>query len=96
MFVVFLKFAANKNLASQFMQAHNAWIQRGVDDGVFLLVGTVAPNAGGAILAHNTTLPDLEARVNNDPFVAQGVVTPEVMEIKPNRADKRLAFLVPA
>jgi hypothetical protein len=27
-----------------------------IDDGIFLLVGSLRPNLGGAILAHNTSL----------------------------------------
>lgn len=92
MFVVTLKFA-DKAKAPQFMEGHNAWIRRGFDDGVFLLVGSLQPNAGGAILAHNVTRNEIEARVEQDPFVAEGVVTAEIIEIAPARADDRLAFL---
>lgn len=92
MFVVTLKFA-DKAKAPQFMEGHNAWIRRGFDDGVFLLVGSLQPNAGGAILAHNLTRNEVEARVEQDPFVAEGVVTAQIIEITPARADERLGFL---
>ena len=94
MFVVFLKFAANKGEAPRFMDGHKAWINRGFEDRVFLLVGGLKPNAGGSIVAHNTTLEDLQARVADDPFVAEGVVSAEIAEIEPARADDRLEFLV--
>jgi uncharacterized protein YciI len=94
MFIVFLKFAANKGQAGQFMEDHNAWIKRGFDEGVFLLVGSLQPNLGGGIVAHNSSLADLEARVNEDPFVAQNVVMAEIVEITPARADQRLQFLL--
>jgi uncharacterized protein YciI len=94
MFVVLLKFADSKGKAAELMQAHNDWIKRGLDDGVFLLVGSLQPMAGGAIVACNTTLADLEARVSADPFVAQNVVKPEILEIAPSKADPRLAFLL--
>jgi uncharacterized protein YciI len=93
MFAVLLKFSRNKSQASQFLDDHNAWITRGFADGVFLLAGSLKPNLGGAILAHNTALPDLQIRVNEDPFVAKNVVTAEILEIAPNRTDERLAFL---
>jgi hypothetical protein len=32
--------------------------------------------------------------VNDDPFVAENVVTAEVLEISPNQADERLNFLL--
>jgi uncharacterized protein YciI len=94
MFVVLLKFAGNKGRAATFMEGHKEWIQRGIDDGVFLLVGSLQPNLGGAILAHDTALSDLQGRVAEDPFVAEDVVSAEILEITPSRADERLAFLL--
>jgi uncharacterized protein YciI len=94
MFVVLLKFSDNKGKASQFMEGHKAWIKRGFDDGVFLLVGSLQPNLGGGIVAHNTSLRDLQSRVDSDPFVSERVVGAEILEIAPSRADERLKFLV--
>ncbi|WDE03220.1 hypothetical protein SG34_017645 [Thalassomonas viridans] len=94
MFVIFLRFSENKSQASQFMQGHKSWIKQGLDDGVFLLVGSLQPNKGGAVLAHNIELADLENRVKNDPFVAENVVTAEIMEISPHQGDERLNFLL--
>lgn len=94
MFVVLLKFSTNKSQAGEFMAGHNAWIQRGFDDGVFLLVGGLQPNAGGGIVAHSTTLAELQDRVNADPFVAQDVVSAQILEITPAKTDQRLAFLL--
>jgi uncharacterized protein YciI len=94
MFVVFLKFADNKAKAGQFMEDHKQWIKRGFDDGVFLLVGSLKPNSGGGIVAHGTSLSDLQSRVNDDPFVAENVVSAEILEIAPSRTDERLQFLL--
>src|SRR5258708_2618940 len=93
MFLVLLKFSGNKDQAAQFVEGHNAWIKRGFDAGVFLLTGSLQPKLGGAILAHDTSLPDLQARVKEDPFVAHGVVSAEILEITPAQTDERLAFL---
>lgn len=94
MFIVLLKFSSNKGRAGQFMEGHKDWIKRGFDDGVFLLVGSLQPNLGGGIVAHNTSLSDLQSRVNDDPFVAENVVIAEILEIAPSRADERLKFLL--
>ena len=94
MFIVLLKFSENKSQASQFMEGHNEWIRRGFDDGIFLLVGSLQPKLGGGIVAHNTTLSDLQSRVNNDPFVAENVVSAEILEITPSKADERIEFLL--
>jgi uncharacterized protein YciI len=93
MFVVLLRFSSNKGQASQFMEGHKEWIKRGFDDGVFLLVGNLQPNLGGGIVAHNTSLPELQSRVNDDPFVVENVVSAELLEIAPSRTDERLKFL---
>ena len=94
MFIVLLKFSDNKGQAGQFMEDHNSWIKRGFDDDVFLVVGSLQPNLGGGIVAHNTSLADLQTRVNDDPFVAQNIVTAEIIEMTPSKADERLKFLL--
>ena len=93
MFIVLLKFSDHKAKAGQFMEGHKEWIKRGFDAGVFLLVGSLPPNLGGGIVAHNTSLPDLQGRVNDDPFVIENVVTAEILEISPSKTDARLNFL---
>ncbi len=94
MFVVLLRFSDNKTRAGQFMDGHMEWIKSGFDDGVFLLTGSIQPNLGGGIMAHNTSLSDLEDRVNDDPFVVENIVSAEIIEISPSKADDRLNFLV--
>lgn len=94
MFIVQLKFSRNKANADKFMEGHKEWIKRGFDDGVFLLVGTLQPNLGGGIVVHETSLPDLQSRVNQDPFVEEEIVSAEIIEITPSRTDERLEFLL--
>ncbi len=93
MFVVLLKFSDDKDKAGQFMDGHKEWLKRGFDDGVFVLAGSLQPNLGGGIMAYNTSLPDLQDRVNADPFVAENVVKAEILEFTPSMADERLSFL---
>lgn len=92
MFFITLRFA-DKARAPQFMDGHNAWLRQGFDDGVFLVAGSLLPGVGGAILAHNASVDEIETRVQADPFVAEGVVSAEIMAIAPGRTDERLAFL---
>lgn len=93
MFLVTLRFGTNKSSAPKFMDAHNAWLKRGFDDGVFLLAGSLKPAGGGGILAAGVAREALEARIAEDPFVAEKIVAPEIVEIEPGRVDARLAFL---
>ena len=94
MFIVLLKFSDNKSRAGEFMDGHNTWIKRGFDDGVFLIAGSLQPSLGGGIVAHNTSLEDLQSRVHSDPFVAENIVSAEILEISPAKADERLEFLL--
>jgi uncharacterized protein YciI len=94
MFIVLLKFSENKSRAGAFMEGHNAWIKRGFDDGVFLLVGSLQPNQGGSVVAHNTSLEELQQRVSSDPFVVENVVSAEILEITLAKAAEPLQFLV--
>lgn len=94
MYIVLLRFSDHKGKASQFMEGHKDWIKRGFDEGVFVLAGSLQPNLGGGIVAHNTSLSDLRKRVNSDPFVAENVVDAEILEITPSKADARLNFLL--
>lgn len=94
MFVITLRFSANKAQAPALMQSHNDWIRHGFDDGVFLMTGSLKPGLGGVVLAHGVTRDEIEARLQDDPFVAQDVVTAEIFDIAPGRADERLGFLL--
>jgi len=94
MFIVLLRFSDNSNRASEFMDGHNQWIRQGFEDGVFLLVGSLQPGQGGTVLAQGESRQALEERVNQDPFVVEQVVTAEILEIDPKKADARLDFLL--
>ena len=94
MFIVLLKFSDHKDQAGQFMGEHNAWLQCGFDEGVFLLAGSIQPKLGGMIVAHHCSLAALQQRVSDDPFVAKGIVGAEILEISPGKTDERLAFLL--
>lgn len=93
MHVILLRFSANKAQAPEHMSGHQDWIRRGVDEGVFLLVGSIRPGQGGAILAAGPSPEALRARIGEDPFVVHDVVTAEVIDIDPNLTDPRLSFL---
>ena len=94
MFVVTLRFSANKAKAANLIHAHNDWIRSGFDDGVFLMTGSLKPGLGGVVLAHGVTRADLETRVSQDPFVVEDVVSADILDIAPGRVDDRLAFLL--
>jgi uncharacterized protein YciI len=94
MFIVLLRFSANMGRAAEFMEGHKQWIRRGVEEGVFLLAGSLQPGLGGAIVALDSSLAALQSRVKLDPFVTQDVVSVEILEIAPSIVDDRLKFLL--
>jgi uncharacterized protein YciI len=94
MYIVLLRFSGAKAKAVEFMEGHKAWIKRGFDDGVFVMTGTLQPNQGGLVVAANTSRTDLDKRVSADPFVVEGVVKAEILEVTPSRAHERLSWLV--
>ena len=95
MYFVFLEFSKNSNRAGEFMADHNAWIERGLKAGIFLIVGSLQPRLGGALVAYDTSRVELDARILEDPFVMHDVVKPKVLEVLPTKVDPRLAFLLP-
>lgn len=94
MFIVTLKFSKRRDQASQFMEGHNQWIKNGFADGVFLLAGSLQPSIGGSVIAHGVSREALERRINEDPFVAEEIVSAEIFEIEPKKVDERLSFLL--
>lgn len=93
MFIVLLKFSGDKAKAGQFMEGHKAWLNRGFDDGIFMMSGSLKPQIGGGILAHNISREALQARVDEDPFVAHDIVTPEIIEFEPSQRQPQLEGL---
>jgi uncharacterized protein YciI len=94
MFVVQLKFSDNKSKTSQYMADHKLWIKKGFDDEVFLLVGSIKPNLGGAIIAYNISYQALKTRIQEDPFIIHDIVSAQILEIEPSMADERFTFLL--
>ena len=51
MHIIFLKFGPNRAQAGQWMAEHKRWMQQGIDDGSFLMTGSLDNAQGGAVLA---------------------------------------------
>ncbi len=94
MYLVLLTFSDNKARAGELMAEHKAWIQCSLDEGIFLLVGSLQPNRGGAILVRGIERDALEQRINADPFVRENVVSAEVVEFTPHQAGPHMQFLL--
>jgi uncharacterized protein YciI len=93
MVIVCLKFGSHRAQAGQWMADHNQWIQKGFDDGVFLMTGSLGNAQGGVVLAANVDEAGLQRRIEQDPFVVHGVVSAEVHAVTPSRMAQGLAAL---
>lgn len=94
MHIISLRFGPDRTQAGAWMAEHTRWIQQGIDDGVFLVAGSLDDAQGGAVLAAGIDREALRARVSQDPFVAHGVVTAEVIGLTPSRMGPQLASLL--
>jgi len=94
MFIVQLKFSTRRDQAGRLLEGHRQWLERGFEDGVFLVAGNLQPALGGGILAHGASRSELERRLSEDPFVAEGVVSAELIELAASKVDPRLGFLM--
>lgn len=94
MHIIFLRFGPNRAMASQWMDGHKQWIQQGIDEGVFLMAGSLDAGQGGVVLATGLAPEEVERRVELDPFVVHGVVSAELHRVTPSRlADGMAAVL---
>jgi uncharacterized protein YciI len=94
MHIIFLKFGQHRAQAGQWMAGHAQWIQQGIDDGVFLLAGSLDNAQGGVVLATNMDSAQVQHRVELDPFVVHGVVAPEIYAVSPSRVAQGMAALL--
>ena len=94
MHIILLRFSDDRQNATRHLPGHNAWLKRGIEDGVFLMAGSLGSNLGGAILAHGASRAKIQDRVNEDPFVRENVVSAEVLEFSPSVASEDFQFVL--
>jgi uncharacterized protein YciI len=94
MHIIFLRFGPDRALAGQWMAGHKEWIQQGIDDGVFLMAGSLDASQGGVVLATGLAPEEIQRRVDEDPFVIHGVVSAEVHRVTPSRMTGGMAALL--
>ncbi len=94
MYIIFLKFAENRKNAAQYLAGHKKWLSDGIEDGTFLMAGSLGNGLGGAVLALNEPLAAIQSRVKKDPFVKAKVVAAEIYEYMPSVAGEKFQFLM--
>jgi uncharacterized protein YciI len=94
MHIILLKFTDNRHNAALHLPGHKAWLARGLEDGLFLLTGSLGSDLGGAILARGVSPPEIQETVSEDPFVRENIVSAEVLEFSPTVASENFQFLL--
>src|SRR3954466_1305502 len=88
MFVIELSYKAPLEQIYENMRAHVAFLKKQYAAGTFLVSGRKIPRDGGIILALGKTRTELEAILQQDPFVRLGLADVRVIEFQASqRAD---------
>jgi uncharacterized protein YciI len=88
MFVVELIYKADLAAIDAQMRAHMAFLKKHYAAGTFVVSGRKIPRDGGIIIAVAETRAEIEAIVNEDPFVKLGLADFRLIEFRASqRAD---------
>jgi uncharacterized protein YciI len=93
MHIVLLRLVDAANQSAH-IDGHKEWLQQAFADEAIIYVGGIHGGGGGVVIAGGIGSEELLARVRMDPFVVEGIVTPEIIELDTTMSDPRLAFLV--
>ena len=93
MFVIVIRYKVPLTQIDSALADHRGWLDKGFNDGVFILAGPQVPRVGGVIMAHNTTREDLLIRLSEDPFHRLGLSDFELIDVAARKTDPRLEFL---
>jgi uncharacterized protein YciI len=82
MFIVLLTYQRPLAEIDRRMRAHVAFLEEGYRAGVFVASGRQVPRTGGVILAVAQSREELETRMDQDPFVREGLARFQVVEFR--------------
>lgn len=88
MFVIELTYTSPLEKIDAHMKAHVAFLKKYYASGHFLVSGRQIPRVGGIILAVGESREQVEAIVNEDPFIQHRVAKARIVEFRASqRAD---------
>lgn len=94
MYVIDIHYTASLERIDDALERHRAYLQPQFDKGIFIAAGPKVPREGGVILAARIDRDALDAILETDPFVTEGLATYRVTEFRITRAAS--GFNVPA
>ncbi|WP_323122591.1 YciI family protein [Burkholderia alba] len=86
MYVIDIRYTASLERVDDALERHREYLQRHFDAGVFIAAGPKVPRDGGVILAARIDRAALDAILETDPFVTEGLATYAVTEFRMTRA----------
>ena len=94
MYVIDIHYNTSLERIDDALERHRAYLQPLFERGIFIAAGPKVPREGGVILAARIDRGELDAILETDPFVTEGLATYRVTEFKITRAAQ--GFNVPA
>ncbi|MGU7781393.1 YciI family protein [Burkholderia sp. PU8-34] len=86
MYVIDIHYTASLERIDDALERHRVYLQPLLDKGIFIATGPKVPRDGGVILAARIDRDALEAILQTDPFVTEGLATYGVTEFRMTRA----------
>ncbi len=87
MFVVLLTYVRPLEEVDRHMKAHMAHLREAYREKRFIASGRRIPRSGGVILARGHDKEVIQALMEKDPFVIEGVATFEIIEFNTSQSD---------
>lgn len=82
MFIVILRYEKSLDEVDRLMKAHVSFLEECYRSGLFVASGRQVPRTGGVILSRGSGKAEVEAVMQHDPFVQEGVARYEIIEFR--------------
>ena len=82
MFIIELIYKSDLSEIDAHMRAHMAFLHKNYEAGHFLVSGRKIPRDGGIIVATGESLEQVQALMQHDPFVSQGLAEARIIQFR--------------
>lgn len=96
MFVIELNYKADLREIDANMKAHMSFLKEHYAAGRFLVSGRKVPREGGIILAVGASYEEIQAIVEQDPFVSRGLAAYRIIEFRESQRAPSIDALLAA
>jgi len=92
MFIVDLHYIQELSAVDHWVAEHRAFLEKYYASGQFLMSGRKVPRTGGIILVRASSLAQVEAIIQEDPFHREGIARYTITEFVPSMTADTLAM----